>query len=94
MARVTVEDCLERLVDQFALVHLASARYRQLHRGAARLVDNKNKDVVCALREIAAGKVRFREEVADAVAGASRAVAEAPDMGGDDTEIFGDAPII
>ena len=60
MARVTVEDCLELLVDQFALVHLASARYRQLHRGAERLVDNKNKDVVCALREIAAGKVRFR----------------------------------
>lgn len=94
MARVTVEDCLERLVDQFALVHLASARYRQLHRGATRLVDNKNKDVVCALREIAAGKVRFREEVADAVACASRAVADSPDIGGDEPEIFGDAPII
>ena len=63
MARVTVEDCLERVVDQFALVHLASARYRQLHRGAVRLVENKNKNIVCALREIAEDKVRFREDV-------------------------------
>ena len=94
MARVTVEDCLERLVDQFALVHLASARYRQLHRGAPRLVDNKNKDVVCALREIAAGKVRFREEVAEAVTGGSRGLADTPDVSGDEPEIFGDAPII
>jgi len=65
LARVTVEDCLERVIDQFALVHLASARYRQLHRGAVRLVDNKNKNIVCALREIASDKVRFREDVND-----------------------------
>ena len=65
MARVTVEDCLEHIVDQFALVHLASTRYRQLHRGAVRLVDNKNKDIVCALREIAAQRVRFRENVGE-----------------------------
>jgi DNA-directed RNA polymerase subunit omega len=63
MARVTVEDCLENVTDQFALVHLAALRYRQLHRGANRLVDNRNKDVVCALREIAEQKVRFREDV-------------------------------
>ena len=63
MARVTVEDCLGNVSDQFALVHLAAQRYRQLHRGANRLVDNKNKDVVCALREIAEQKVRFREDV-------------------------------
>ena len=57
MARITVEDCLANVTDQFALVHLAAQRYRQLHRGANRLVDNKNKDVVCALREIAQEKV-------------------------------------
>ncbi len=67
MARVTVEDCLEHVTDQFALVHLAASRYRQLHRGAPRLVENKNKDIVCALREIASEKVRFREDVAKAV---------------------------
>ena len=64
MARVTVEDCLENVTDQFALVHLAAQRYRQLHRGANRLVDNRNKNVVCALREIAGRHVRFREDVA------------------------------
>jgi len=63
VARVTVEDCLERVVDQFALVHLAAQRYRQLHRGAPRLVDNKNKNAVCSLREIAGDKVRFRENI-------------------------------
>ena len=67
MARVTVEDCLEHVTDQFALVHLAASRYRQLHRGAPRLVVNKNKDIVCALREIASQRVRFREDVAQAV---------------------------
>jgi DNA-directed RNA polymerase subunit omega len=64
MARVTVEDCLETVTDQFALVHLTAQRYRQLHRGANRLVDNRNKNVVCALREIAGRHVRFREDVA------------------------------
>ncbi|MCA9545674.1 MAG: DNA-directed RNA polymerase subunit omega [Myxococcales bacterium] len=67
MARVTVEDCLEHVDDQFALVHLAARRYRQLHRGSLRLVDSKNKDIVTALREIAAGKVGFRENVRETV---------------------------
>ena len=94
MARVTVEDCLELLVDQFALVHLASARYRQLHRGAPRLVENKNKNVVCALREIAAGKVRFREEVAELVAGKQRELADSPTLATDGADLFEDAPIV
>ncbi len=63
MARVTVEDCLHRIPDQFALVHLSALRYRQLHRGAPRLVESKNKDIVQSLREIASGQVRFREDV-------------------------------
>ena len=67
MARVTVEDCLDYVTDQFALVHLAAQRYRQLHRGAPRLVENRNKNIVCALREIAGDKVRFREDVVETV---------------------------
>lgn len=71
MARVTVEDCLEQIPDQFAVVHLASARYRQLHKGVTPLVDApKNKNVVVALREIAGGSIRFREDVDEAVAAA------------------------
>ncbi len=68
MARVTVEDCLDNCHDQFALVHLATLRYRQLHRGGQRLVDCKNKNIVAALREIAADKVRFREDVGEVIA--------------------------
>jgi DNA-directed RNA polymerase subunit omega len=67
MARVTVEDCLDHCPDQFALVHLAALRYRQLHRGARRLVESRNKEIVTALREIATGKVTFREDVAELV---------------------------
>ena len=60
MARVTVEDCLERGEDnRFALVVLASQRARQLMKGSAPLVHSKNKAAVTALREIAAGKVHY-----------------------------------
>ncbi len=58
MARVTVEDCLEKIENRFALVHLASRRVRQLAKGSQRLVLSKNKDVVTALREIAESRVR------------------------------------
>ena len=61
MARVTVEDCLEKVQNRFALVHLAARRVRQLVKGSARLVPSKNKDVVTALREIAGNKVRVQE---------------------------------
>lgn len=59
MARVTVEDCLEREENRFALVVLAAARTRQLMKGADALVRTKNKAAVTSLREIAAGKVHF-----------------------------------
>ncbi len=60
MARVTVEDCLDFVENRYELVHLCTKRTRQLFRGAERLVICKNNEVVTALREIAAGKVRFR----------------------------------
>jgi DNA-directed RNA polymerase subunit omega len=59
MARVTVEDCLEREDNRFALVVLAAQRARQLMKGQAPLVPSKNKAAVTALREIAAGKVHY-----------------------------------
>ena len=64
MARITVEDCLEHVTDQFALVHLTSLRYRQLSKGIKPTVEStKNKLIVTALREIAANHVKFRENV-------------------------------
>ena len=59
MARVTIEDCLDNLENRYELVHLCTRRARQLYRGADRLVQCKNNEVVTALREIAAGKVRL-----------------------------------
>jgi DNA-directed RNA polymerase subunit omega len=58
MARVTVEDCLEKVTNRFQLVVLASKRAKQLLKGAKPLVDTDNREVVTALRELAAGKVR------------------------------------
>jgi DNA-directed RNA polymerase subunit omega len=67
MARVTVEDCLEREENRFALVILAAHRTRQLMKGSAPLVHSKNKAAVTALREIAAGKVHFDRPSNDVV---------------------------
>jgi len=67
MARVTVEDCLEKEENRFALVVLAAARARSLMKGNPSLVNAKNKPLVISLREIAAGKVRFNRPTNDAV---------------------------
>jgi DNA-directed RNA polymerase subunit omega len=58
MARVTVEDCLEKVTSRFELVILASKRAKQLFKGAKPLLETDNREIVTALREIAAGKVR------------------------------------
>jgi DNA-directed RNA polymerase subunit omega len=60
MARITVEDCLERVSNRFELVLLAARRAKQLLKGARPLVESDNKEIVSALREIAADKVRLR----------------------------------
>ena len=63
MARVTVEDCLEKVNNRFALVILAAERARQLANGGRALVVCHNKPAVTALREIAKGQVRFNESI-------------------------------
>ncbi len=62
MARVTIEDCLEQVPNRFSLIHLAFQRVKQLRSGATPQIQSKNKEVVVALREIAAGKVDFAFE--------------------------------
>jgi len=59
MARVTIEDCLEQVPNRFSLIHLAFQRVKQLRSGAVPKIQSKNKEVVVALREIAAGNVDF-----------------------------------
>lgn len=61
MARITIEDCLEKIPSRFQLVHMAAKRVRQIREGSEYLVSSpKNEDIVVALREIAAGKVRVK----------------------------------
>jgi DNA-directed RNA polymerase subunit omega len=57
MARITVEDCLQVVPNRFSLVLVAAERTKQLLKGAeTRITDDEgNKEVVMALREIAAG---------------------------------------
>ena len=59
MARVTVEDCVDKVPNRFDLVLYAAHRARQLSGGADTLVDrDRDKNPVVALREIAAKELR------------------------------------
>lgn len=59
MARITIEDCTERVPNRFALVLMAAIRAKQLKRGARSLVKaEENRNVVVSLREVAAGYVQ------------------------------------
>jgi len=62
MARITVEDCLQQIGNEnrFALIHLAVKRVKQHRNGAPFPERCRNKEIVCTLREIAAGKVTFK----------------------------------
>jgi DNA-directed RNA polymerase subunit omega len=61
MARITCEDCLEKVGDhnRFNLIHLTVERVKQHRQGEPFLVNGKNQEIVMSLREIAAGKVTF-----------------------------------
>ncbi len=63
MARITVEDCLERVDNRFALVLLVAKRAKQLLKGDESTVSTKdNKYIVTALREVAAGNVYYESD--------------------------------
>jgi len=58
MARITVDDCLQRIPNRFQLTLAATYRARQLSAGASALVEpNRDKVTVIALREIALGRI-------------------------------------
>lgn len=57
MARITIEDCLDKIPNRFQLTLCATYRARQLIQGHTPKVDARDKPTVIALREIAAGFV-------------------------------------
>jgi len=59
MARITVEDCLKTVESRFELVILAARRAKMIMKGAKPLVEADNRPIVTALREVAAGEVKF-----------------------------------
>ena len=62
MARVTVEDCVDKIPNRFDLVLLAAQRARQISGGADLTIDrDRDKNPVVALREIAEVTVKPRE---------------------------------
>jgi len=67
MARVTIEDCLDKIPNRFTLVIVVAKRLRQLLKGDQPLVEATNKFVVTALREVEAAKLttNFNKEEMD-----------------------------
>lgn len=66
MARITVEDCLQNINNRFLIVQMAIKRVKQYREGYEPLIDCKNKEIVTALREIAAGEVLPAEPIEEA----------------------------
>jgi len=58
MARITVEDCIEKVDNRFELISLAAVRSKQIIKQKVSLIRGyKNRPIVMALREIAEGRV-------------------------------------
>ena len=68
MARITIEDCLVKVDNQYDLVLFAKERTSQLNSGSEMLVKEDNdKNTVVALREIAEGKVNIKDLKSNAI---------------------------
>lgn len=102
MARVTVEDCVDKITNRFDLVLVAAQRARQISAGAPLLVERDNdKNAVVSLREIAEEKV-FEDTLKESVIHGMRKVVESDEpeevdlsilmAGMDETPAAADAP--
>ena len=90
MARVTVEDCIDKVDSPYELVLVAKERATQLNSGIEPTLDKDNdKNTVIALREIAEEKVKVPELTESAVYKLRKHV-EQIDDGSDEDEVIGD----
>jgi DNA-directed RNA polymerase subunit omega len=62
MARITVEDCMDKVENRFELVHLCARRAKQLIKGERPLLGSTNREIVTSLREIADNLVVFEKK--------------------------------
>ena len=81
MARITVEDCLEKIDSQYDLVLLAKERTSQLNAGGPSLVPQDNdKNTVISLREIGEGKISIKTLEDSAINGLRKQQEETRDL--------------
>jgi DNA-directed RNA polymerase subunit omega len=66
MARITVEDALAQINNRFVIAEMAIKRVKMYREGYPQLLETNNSEVVTAIREIAAGKVRLRSPIKEA----------------------------
>ena len=91
MARVTVEDCIDKVDSPYELVLVAKERATQLNSGIEASVDRDNdKNTVIALREIAVEKVKVNELTDSAVYKLRKHIEQVDDLSEDDEEIGDD----
>jgi DNA-directed RNA polymerase subunit omega len=88
MARVTVEDCVDKVTNRFELVLAAAQRSRQISSGAPLEVERDNdKNAVVSLREIAEEKV-VAQDLTESVIGGLRKVVESDESEEVDMDIL------
>ena len=91
MARITVEDCIDKFPSRFELVLVASNRARKLHSGETPSVEKDNdKNTVIALREIAEEKIKVSDLTDSAVYKLRKHIEQVDDVSEDDEEIGDD----
>ena len=91
MARVTVEDCIDKVDSPYELVLVAKERTTQLNSGTEPIIDRDNdKNTVIALREIATEKVKVSDLTESAVYKLRKHVEQIDDVAEEDEEIGDD----
>ena len=91
MARVTVEDCIDKVDSPYELVLVAKERSTQLNSGLEPTIDRDNdKNTVISLREIAEEKIKVKDLVDSAVYKLRKQVEQTDDVSEEDEEIGDD----
>ena len=91
MARVTVEDCIDKVDSPYELVLVAKERATQLNSGLEPTIDRDNdKNTVISLREIADEKIKVKDLVESAIYKLRKQVEQTDDVSDEDEEIGDD----